>query len=278
MLTTFVEEVLVKEAYIAFEIMESNSTDSLYIVTTPEYIDYDWSITNSTCPADIYNCTDLETIEHQEQVTVIPNPSTWACLDTDDWNNQVLIRTEVPAVYGKRCYKRLVAPATTNSTQVPATYTTLTKELLVNDNDIPDSCIVRQYETRSYLRLYNPATTVSQEIPAIYETRQYERLIAPGTIDEGMLLQDCSQTFDYNYLSIESTSQEEEINCNYIYDLALQQDILKALYDKGYLDDPGTEFGSKLFWEAVLEVYKLKSRTECISNLDDVFFNYIFDL
>lgn len=276
-LTTLVEQVLVKDAHQSIELIWVDSTDSLYIETTPSYTDYSWSMREGNCIEDIYGCCDFETLSYEAVVTGVANPSTWNCGTMVDWNNQIVIKKQIPAQYAKRCFMRLTQPASSQTTTVLATYTTLTKELLINSDQIPDSCKVQQYETRSYQRLVAPPTTMLQEVPAHYQTRSYEKLVEVATITSGALIQNCSQTMEYDYLANESMALEEEILCNYTFDEDLQQDIIEALVDKNFLDDLTTEFGSKEFWEGVLEAYQFKGDTECISNLDEEFFDYIFD-
>ena len=88
---------------------------------------------------------------------------------------------ENSAEYEERMYQRLVQPATTQTTNVPAEYKTIRRIGITNLADVPDSCILATYDSVTFQKLIQPVSTGVVEIPAEYGERIYEKLVSPAS-------------------------------------------------------------------------------------------------
>ncbi len=94
------------------------------------------------------------------------------------------IRTvEIPAKYTTISYQKLVNPASSTKTEVPAKYTTRTYRKLKSAARTEATNVPAVYTTYSYQKLVTPAHTVSVQVPARYETITYQKLKSPATTE-----------------------------------------------------------------------------------------------
>jgi len=92
--------------------------------------------------------------------------------------------SDIPAVYGSRSYQTLATPATTESNPTPAQYGSISYQKLANDASTESSDVPANYGSRSYQKLVSPATTRSIDIPAEYKTLSKRQLVSQGGFTE----------------------------------------------------------------------------------------------
>jgi len=176
---TVTEQVLARGAMLELEVMPAEISPGETILNmAPEYTALTTSWIDG-CDALGLTCVEYQLQQVPRHDTVLQTGH-YICPQGYESDEGLCTKeVTIPAQYATLTYEKLIQPTTSISSQVEATYETLTKYLITNKSEIPDSCIESHYLDRKITLLSQPATIDVREVPATYETRAYDRMSAP---------------------------------------------------------------------------------------------------
>lgn len=139
----------------------------------------------------------LETVPAQyttktTKVVDVPAHTTWhrgeslvpgaIASKVDSTTGDVMCLVEVPATYKTITKRVLVSPATVESVAIPAEYKTVTRTVVKTPASTREIAIPATYKTIRVKKLVSDATTNATPIPAEYETVTSRELISPESL------------------------------------------------------------------------------------------------
>lgn len=237
---TVTEQVLVKDAYSTLRVVPA-----VYETVTEQVLAKEASTRIEITPATYETVTEQVLLkEASSQLRVIP--ATYETVTEQVLVKQASTRLEkVPARYETQTEQLLTSPAATKwvkkkadknclshdpndclvwcLVEVPAQYTTVTKQVKVGCDDgytmNGDDCVrtvevPEVYETRTYQKLATPATTEKVDVPAQFGTRSYTKLVSPAT-SETIEVPAVYETRSYQKLVSPATTEKVDVPAEY---------------------------------------------------------------
>lgn len=273
---TVTEQVLVKEAYTELKVIPAK-----YETMTEQVLTREASSEIKVIPATYETVTEQVLVKDAStQLKVVP-----ATYETV--TEQVLVKeagTKIerqPAKYETQTEQVMTSPASTKwvkkkadanclsadpndclvwcLVEIPATYTTLTKQVRVGCEDgwtdNGDDCtrtvdVPAVYETRTYQKVATPARTESVEVPAEYTTRSYRKLVQPVTTERTDVPAEYTTR---TYQKLVSPSSTEEVTVPAVYETRTYQKLVNDAQVNR--EDVPAEYTTRTFQKLVKDAY-----------------------
>jgi Putative peptidoglycan binding domain len=183
---TVTEQILIKEETVRYNVIPAKyETVTEQVIETPERTE------TVVIPAEYES--------YSEQVLVRPAYTTWkpgaglfgrgaagtgTTVGSPDGTNgvatgELLCRVEVPAQYDNVTRTRIKTPERTDTKVIPASFRTVTKEVIAQPPQVVEEKIPAVYDTVTVQKLVSPAREETIVIPATYKTIE-KRVVTGG--------------------------------------------------------------------------------------------------